>query len=304
MVETPVLYITFARPEYASQSFAAIKKAQPKKLYFYSNKARADKSDEVARNEKVRSYIKQIDWECEVKTWFRDEYVDVFTSLWGAIDWVFDNEEKAIIIEEDVVASLAFFDYVDKLIDKYRYDDKIWFINGNNALDGCSPSGVSYFATRMPSIFGWASWSNRWHKLDRRMDKWPSLRINKSYFKYWGNAVIAFIQGLYFNRYYRLLSADKNYKGPWDWISFYNMVLYNTYAIIPKYNLSADIGVVGDNHKSNTLSMLAKVTYKDSVYRIEKEPEDSLPTGYDIKNFFLYRMKTVLKRNINKIVKF
>ena len=26
MVETPVLYITFARPEYASQSFAAIKK--------------------------------------------------------------------------------------------------------------------------------------------------------------------------------------------------------------------------------------------------------------------------------------
>ena len=117
MVDTPVLYITFARPEYASQSFAAIKKAQPKKLYFYSNKARTDRPDEVARNEEVRSYVKQIDWDCEVKTWFREDYVDVYTSLWGAIDWLFDNEEKGIIIEEDVVASLTFYSFVDQIIE-------------------------------------------------------------------------------------------------------------------------------------------------------------------------------------------
>lgn len=116
MVDTPVLYIKFARPEYASQSFAAIKKAQPKNLYFYSNKACSDKPDEVTRNEEVRSYVKQIDWDCEVKTWFRNEYVDVFTSIWGTIDWIFDNENSACVIEEDVVASLAFFDFIDKLI--------------------------------------------------------------------------------------------------------------------------------------------------------------------------------------------
>lgn len=108
MVETPVLYITFARPEYASQSFAAIKAAKPKKLYFYSNKARDDKPDEVKRNLEIRSYISQINWECEVITWFREEYVDVYTSLWGAIDWLFDNEERGIVIEEDCKASRAF----------------------------------------------------------------------------------------------------------------------------------------------------------------------------------------------------
>lgn len=301
MVETPVLYITFARPEYAIQSFAAIKKAKPKKLYFYSNKARSEKPDEVVRNEEVRSYIKQIDWDCEVKIWFREEYVDVFTSLWGAIDWVFDNENKAIIIEEDVVASLAFFDYVDKLIDEYEYDERIWYISGNNALDGVLPDNLSYVASRMPSIFGWASWSNRWKLLDRRMKEWPSIRNSRKFWNYWGNPIIAIVQSLYFNRYYKLLKNEKRYMGPWDWITFYNMVLYNAYAIIPRYNLSADIGVVGDNHKSNTVSPLAKVSYTNDVYVIEHKPLTSFPTNFDTVNFFKYRMKTVIKRNINKL---
>lgn len=39
-MDTAVLFETFARPQYARQVFDQIKKAKPKKLYFYSNKAR------------------------------------------------------------------------------------------------------------------------------------------------------------------------------------------------------------------------------------------------------------------------
>ena len=200
MVETPVLYITFARPEYARQSFAAIKKAQPKKLYFYSNKARADKLDEVARNEEVRSYIKEIDWDCELKTWFREDYVDVYTSLWGAIDWIFDNEEKAIIIEEDVVASLAFFDYVDKIIDQFSYNSNLWMISGNNCTPEYNPKGVSYWGSKFIHIFGWASWASRWKKLDRKMDCWEDLKKSVEYKRYWNNWLMAKIQQIYYDK--------------------------------------------------------------------------------------------------------
>lgn len=101
MLSTPVLFCTFARPECARQSFNAIKAAKPSVLYFYSNKAREEKPDEVKRNTEIREYIKEIDWDCDLHTWFRDEYVDVYTSLLGAINWVFDNEEQAIVMEED-----------------------------------------------------------------------------------------------------------------------------------------------------------------------------------------------------------
>ena len=51
-MDTAVLFETFARPQYARQVFDQIKKAKPKKLYFYSNKARVDRPDEVRNNER------------------------------------------------------------------------------------------------------------------------------------------------------------------------------------------------------------------------------------------------------------
>ena len=49
-------------------------------LYFYSNKAREDGPDEVRRNELIRSWVNEIDWDCDLHTFFRDEYVDQYTS--------------------------------------------------------------------------------------------------------------------------------------------------------------------------------------------------------------------------------
>ena len=65
MVQSPVLFITFSRPEYARQTWESIKLAQPKVLYFYSNKARADRVEEQERNDEIRSYIKEINWDCD-----------------------------------------------------------------------------------------------------------------------------------------------------------------------------------------------------------------------------------------------
>lgn len=111
-MDTAVLFETFARPQYARQVFDQIKKAKPKKLYFYSNKARVDRPDEVRNNEEIRSWVKEIDWDCELHTFFREEYVDVYTSVQGAMDWVFENEEQAIVLEDDCVPSVAFLSIV------------------------------------------------------------------------------------------------------------------------------------------------------------------------------------------------
>ena len=56
-MDTAVLFETFARPQYARQVFDQIKKAKPKKLYFYSNKARVDRPDEVRNNEEIRMWM-------------------------------------------------------------------------------------------------------------------------------------------------------------------------------------------------------------------------------------------------------
>lgn len=253
MVNTPVLFITFARPEYACHSFAAIKRAQPKKLYFYSNKARDDRSDEVMRNEEVRSYVKQIDWDCEVKTWFREEYVDIYTSLWGAMDWLFDNEEQGIVLEEDCVASLSFFEYCEKMLGLYKNEKRISIISGNNRTPQYSPKGVDCFLSCQVDIYGWASWKDRWMEAtkDRTLKEWP--RFRKQLHKYFGQWPPALWYGFWWHRMYKRIDTFN----PWDSITSYNRVRCNTYGLIPVCNLVKDIGKVGVHHAISTSGVSA-----------------------------------------------
>ena len=144
MVQSPVLFITFSRPEYARQTWESIKLAQPKVLYFYSNKARADRVEEQERNDEIRSYIKEINWDCDLHLFFQVEHVDIYTSLRSAISWLFNNETEGIILEEDCVPTMAFFSFCDQMLSYYRDEQKVWCISGDNYLD-YSPKGKDYF---------------------------------------------------------------------------------------------------------------------------------------------------------------
>lgn len=296
MVNTPVLYITFARPEYASQSFAAIKKAQPKKLYFYSNKARTEKEDEVKRNQEVRSYIEQIDWECDVKTWFREEYVDVFTSIKGAIDWVFSNEEKAIVIEEDVVTSLAFFDYMDQMIERYRDNDRIWIISGNNGSPKYSPKGMKCFVTRTADIYGWASWRKRWNCVDWNMKEWDKEGAKNRFRKYCGDYGLFLYNMLHYNQLY-IKIRNTDYK-PWDMLFNFSMRMNNGYCLTPYTNLAKDIGLYGANHSKGIESPINAITINTPNFSVDENECCLEPSAFDQKYFYRVRLLEQIKRRI------
>ena len=299
MVEVPVLYITFCRPEYARQSFDAIKRAQPRKLYFYSNKAREDRPDEVKRNEEVRAFVKEIDWNCDLHTFFREEYVDVFTSLWGALDWFFDNVNEGIIIEEDVVTCPAFYEYMTTLIEKFRDNKNIWIISGNNALPKCSQKNLSYFPTRFADIYGWATWADRWHSLDREMIKWPSFKHSKEYHDYYGD----FFQRCLQKQYYDEVYHNKLGYHPWDIVMNYTMALEKAYCLMPFTNLSADIGVAGANHKEGAEieRPLSNIMIDSEHFPFEiGEPQNIVPTSFDRDFYLKNRVYGLIRRKLNK----
>lgn len=298
MVNTPVLYITFARPEYASQSFAAIKKAQPQKLYFYSNKARENKPDEVRRNEEVRSFIKQIDWDCEVKTWLRDEYVDVFTSIKGAIDWVFDNEEETIVIEEDVVAGPAFFDYMDKMVVKYKDDERIWIISGNNGAPQYSPKGVNYFPTRIVDIYGWASWRRVWQKVDWQMDEWNTKDAHKKLRNYMGSYIMYLYNKVHYDNFYKQIK--KSTFKPWDYLFSFSMRMRQGYCITPYTNLAKDIGLLGENHLQGIASPLSFIDFESDRFEVNDDCRLEL-SAFDWKYFSRVRFPDLIKRRLKRL---
>ncbi len=299
MVNTPVLFETFVRVDYARQVWDAIKEAQPKKLYFYSNKGRAEKEGEVERNNEIRSWVKEIDWDCELHTWFREECVDVYTSLRGAISWLFENEEEGIILEDDCVPTKAFFSYVDQLIVKYRNDSRVWCISGDNFIKE-NLSGYDYFFSNLHAMFGWASWRDRWEKIN-----WDNLLIDEM---------------LKQHIYYRLFKTREQAKTKektlkdlrhflettkcWDYVFGLTIDQHRGVTIQPKIHLIHNIGIEGQHHKSGKASRYNCETNEISdVYVINSEPVFVYPDlEHDYKTYVaLLKKPRLLSRIYNRL---
>lgn len=274
VVKTPVLFITFVRPDYARKTFDSIRAAQPSKLYFYSNKGRIEKEGEIERNEEIRSYISEVDWSCELHIWFRDECVNVYDSLRGAITWLFDNEEQGIILEEDCVPTMGFFSFCDQLIEKFRDDTKVWMISGDNYIS-YNPEGYDYIYSYMFQIYGWASWRDRWNKID-----WDLIKIDD--FLKSDKIKYLFPEKKQCKDRIRIIKDNVNNLRRtkcWDGIFHYTMFMNNAMCIYPKVLLVSNIGLVGTHNKSKEVSIFnTKAIYSDEYYSIKNEPPFPLPS--------------------------
>jgi GT2 family glycosyltransferase len=123
-LKTAVLFLIFNRPDTTKQVFAAIRKAKPPKLYVAADGPRADNPGEAEKVEQVRLIATNIDWDCELKTLFRDENLGCGKGVSSAITWFFENEGEGIILEDDCLPSQSFFWYCEELLERYR-EDKI-----------------------------------------------------------------------------------------------------------------------------------------------------------------------------------
>lgn len=268
MVNTPVLFETFVRVDYARQVWDAIKATQPKKLYFYSNKGRVEKEGEVERNNEIRSWVKEIDWDCELHTWFRDECVDVYTSLRGAITWLFENEKEGIILEDDCVPTPAFFSFCDQMIEKFREDKRVWYVSGDN-FRNLNPSGYDYIFSRRHWMYGWASWADRWEKIT-----WDDLHVKEMidtgvcYQLYKTKAMGK-------SRERQILNTIGFVKETncWDYAFGYIVDQNLGVGCFPTKQLVSNVGVIGTNHSSGqSLTENASAAYESDEYVITKEP--------------------------------
>ena len=278
MVQTPVLFETFVRENYARQVWEVIKVAQPKKLYFYSNKGRPEKEGEIERNNEIRSWVKEVDWDCELHTFFRDECVDIYTSLKGALDWVFSNEPEAIVLEDDCVPSLAFFSFCDQMINRYRDNDKVWCISGDNYLDYV-PKDADCFFSRYHFMYGWASWSNRWQQI-----QWGNLPVEGLIHTDILNDIYKTKQQVRFRQ--RELKRVKDFVNTtncWDYALGIEMDYHKAVTVHPNKHLITCVGLFGEHSNVSQETMFHKRSVcLEETYTIKQHPKViAADMGYD-----------------------
>ncbi len=179
---TPVLFIIFNRPDTTVRVFEQIRKAAPPKLYIAADGPRTGIPGEAERCREAREIIKKIDWPCEVKTLFRDENLGCRLGAAGAVTWFFSQEPEGIVLEDDCLPEPSFFRYCQETLIKYRDDRRVMMITGDNFKFGKKIGHYSYYFSRYPSLWGWASWRRSWDLYDIKMTLWPEIRDNRTLF--------------------------------------------------------------------------------------------------------------------------
>lgn len=113
--DIPILFVIFRRKDVTMRTFAAIKAAQPAKLYIACDGARETVSGEQELVEATRQAVENaIDWPCEVHRRYQDHNQGCAKAVSSAISWIFETEEMGIILEDDCVAKPSFSSSLEK----------------------------------------------------------------------------------------------------------------------------------------------------------------------------------------------
>jgi hypothetical protein len=215
-----------------------IAQAKPARLYVAADGPRSKDEEEVCRT--VRRIATDVSWDCEVKTLFREQNVGCKLGVSGAIDWLFANEEKGIILEDDCIPSQSFFRFCDELLLRYENDERIGAIAGSSYLKTGSIL-ESYYFSRYPQIWGWATWARAWRNFDIEMTAWPRLRRTEFLSRIGGES-----PG--FDRFWSDI-FDQCHAGKiptWDYQWLLSFWRHGYSACAPTTNLVANIGFEGD----------------------------------------------------------
>ncbi len=171
-----VLVLAFNRPDTTRQVFEALRDVRPEALYFAVDGARDGKHEESLRVAQVQSLVEMIDWKCDVRTLFRKMNLGCKIAVSEAITWFFDHVEAGIILEDDCVAHPSFFPYAGELLERYRDEERVLMVSGDNFQKDRGGSDESYYFSRYAHIWGWATWRRAWKQYDHEMKAWPKLR--------------------------------------------------------------------------------------------------------------------------------
>lgn len=252
LIESPVLFLVFNRPEKTQRVFNIIRNVKPKKLYVAADGPREHVISDHDNCSKVRKIVSDIDWECESKFLFHEKNLGCSLAGKTSWDWIFSQEEEMIFIEDDGLISRSFFWFCQEMLIKYKDDLRIAYISGENF--GPKYGNASYFFSRMGGgTYSSGTWKRVYELYDYKLESYNELK-NRREFR--NNFVDYFDYKLRTSMFDNYVNNDGN---TYDLQMVYLVHRYNMYNIIPNINLCSNIGfdLEGSNTSMDPKSKLA-----------------------------------------------
>ncbi len=243
----PIVAFVYSRPDKARKMFGSLKRCQLAKesdLYIFSDGPK-DARAEIGVKE-TREYLDELSSDKSFKSITivkADHNKGLAASVISGVTEVIEKYDRVIAVEDDLIFSELFLVYMNKCLDFYRDDERIWSISGYTPkLKTADEYDKDIYLNYRASSWGWGTWKDRWQMVDWDVKDYASFRFNlpaNMYFCRGGNDLPSMLR-----------AQMKGKIDSWAVRWCYSQSRHHMYSVAPRVSLVSNEGLDGSGTNS------------------------------------------------------
>ena len=291
----PIALFVYKRPWHTQQTVESLKKnllAAESELFIFSDNAKYP--EDQKRVDEVRKYIRGITGFKKVNITERDENLGLAESIIKGVTTIINRYGKIIVLEDDMLLSEYFLQYMNEALDLYEKEDDVISIHSYIYPVKTKAKLPETFFLKGADSWGWATWKRGWDLFESDAEKLYNQIKNRKLeyeFDYQGAT-----------NYVKMLKRQINGKvDSWAIRWYASAFLKNKLTLYPGRSLLNNIGTDREGtHTQMTEDYETIIT--DKPVRIEKiSVKVNKEAQKAFENFFIRIRPNFLKRYLKFI---
>ena len=181
---TPICLFTYNRLSETRKTIDALQNnflAKQSDLYIYSDGGKND--EDIQKILKLREYLHSISGFKSINIFESMNNKGLANSVIAGVSNVLENHDKIIVLEDDLVSSPNFLDFLNQSLEFYKNDNNIFSISGYTLNLPSLPGKKDYYFGYRASSWGWGIWSDRWDEIDWNVSDYDNFKNDKKAIK-------------------------------------------------------------------------------------------------------------------------
>jgi hypothetical protein len=293
----PIVLFVYNRPDHTRRTVEALLKnslAAQSDLWIFADGAKKEQNAnrrDVEQVQAVRDYLRKISGFGQITIVEQAQNFGLAQSVIRGVSQVIGQSGKAIVMEDDMVCTTDFLQFMNEALQKYESNPSIFSISGYT-YPMAIPAEYTSDVCLLPrgSSWGWGTWADRWEKVDWDVRDYTTFLRDKE-------AISAFTRGGE-DLLYMLQKQQKGMISSWAIRWTYAHYKNHAYCLSPVQPKIHNIGADGSGtHLGRTSRYDA--TLHETTYRLPDDPQPDERLLHNLRRFF---KPSPIRRLINRVI--
>lgn len=182
-VYAPIIIFSYNRLDHLKATLQALEQADDasySEVYIYADgyKGEEDRENVLAVHYFLKEYEKKHSYR-KLAVIYREHNLGLEQSVITGVSEVLEKYQRIIVLEDDLIVSKDFIRFMNKALEYYEFNDKIWQISAwSEPVPELGRLKHDTYLWYRCNSWGWAIWRNRWQKIDWQVKDYTKFRFS------------------------------------------------------------------------------------------------------------------------------